>query len=175
MASEKTIEALKTALQNEEKSVDIYQKAAERTANNVVKKTMLFLADWEKKHAEKIKQLHAHIMGELELFDVKAACNEDPMCVVKEFFGKNKQYYEDKLKGDSDDIKVYEVGMEIEKEGYDFYKQASEETDDAPAKELFEFLAKEEDIHYKFLEDQHSYVSDPESWFLDEEKWILEG
>ena len=65
--------------------------------------------------------------------------------------------------------------MEIEKQGYVFYKKAKEDTDDEEAGQLFEFLAKEENIHYKFLEDQHSYISDPESWYLDEEKWILEG
>ncbi|MCK5282857.1 MAG: ferritin family protein [Nanoarchaeota archaeon] len=175
MASVSTIEAIKTALQNEEKSVELYQEAAKRTQNPIVKKTMLFLAKWEKQHIEKIKKLNARIIGEMHAVDIKTECSEDPMCVVKDFFSKNIDDFKEKLKGEPEDIKVYETGMEIEKQGYVFYKKAKEDTDDEEAGQLFEFLAKEENIHYKFLEDQHSYISDPESWYLDEEKWILEG
>lgn len=175
MATEKTIEAIKIALQNEEKSVELYKKAAESTQNPVVNKTMLFLAKWEEEHAEKIKRLKAHLMGELELLNIKQDCAEDPVCVVKDFFNNNKDEFDKKLKGEPSDIKVYEAGMEIEKIGHDFYVKAAEEVEDDEAKQLFEFLAKEEDVHYKFLEDQHSYLSDPKSWFLDEEHWIVEG
>ena len=42
-----------------------------------------------------------------------------------------------------------------------FYKKAAKEADDEEAKQLFDFLAKEENIHYQFLEDQHSYLKDP--------------
>ncbi|MBD3164168.1 hypothetical protein GF323_03145 [Candidatus Woesearchaeota archaeon] len=175
MVSEKTIEALKTALQMEDKSVELYQEAANSTKNPVVKKTMLFLADWEREHAEKIKRLNAHLMGELASMDIKTECSQDAMCVVKDFFGKNRDDFDKKLKGEPDDIKVYEAGMEIEKQGHDYYKKLAEDADEGEAKQLFSFLAKEEDIHYKFLEDQHNYLADPESWFLDEEKWILEG
>jgi rubrerythrin len=175
MASVSTIEALKTALQNEEKSVQLYQEAANNTKSPVVKKTMEFLAKWEQEHANKIKKLNAHLIGELEILDIKTMCDEDPMCVVKDFFGKNIDDFKKDIESDPEDVKVYETGMKIEKEGYEFYKKAAEETVDEEAKQLFEFLAKEEDIHYKFLEEQHSYLSNPASWHLDEEKWILEG
>lgn len=175
MASTVTIEAIKTALQMEEKSWILYEEAASKTNNAIVKKTMLFLAEWEKQHAEKIRKLNAHLMGELEMIDLKTECSEDPMCVVKDFFSRNIDDYKQKMKGEPEDIQVYETGMEIETEGYKFYKRAAEETDDAEARQMFEWLAEEENVHYKFLEDQHSYLSDPESWNMDEEKWILEG
>lgn len=175
MANKSTIEAIKTALQNEEKSIKLYADAAKTAKNPVVKKTMLFLAAWEKTHYEKITRLNAHIMGEMALFDVKSECNEDAMCVVKEFFGKNKEEFEKKIKGTKDDAKVYETGMEIEKAGFQFYKKAAKDSDDEEAKQLFDFLAGEENVHYLFLEDQHAYLSKPGSWFLDEERWILEG
>ena len=97
------------------------------------------------------------------------------MCVIREFFGKNIDDFREKVKGTEDDIRVYETGMEIEKEGYDFYMKAAVETDDEEAKQLFGWLAKEENIHFEFLQDQHSYISDPLSWNLDEERWIMEG
>jgi rubrerythrin len=175
MANKLTMEAIKTALQNEDKSVKLYSDAAKNTKNPVVKKTMLFLADWEKTHAERIRRLQAHILGEMQIFNIDKECDEDAMCVVKEFFGKNKAEFEKKIEGSKDDIKVYETGMEIEKEGFKFYKKAAQDSDDDGAKQLFEFLATEENVHYIFLEDQHAYLAKPDSWFLNEEKWILEG
>ncbi len=143
MANKLTMEAIKTALQNEDKSVKLYSDAAKNTKNPVVK--------------------------------IDKECDEDAMCVVKEFFGKNKAEFEKKIEGSKDDIKVYETGMEIEKEGFKFYKKAAQDSDDDGAKQLFEFLATEENVHYIFLEDQHAYLAKPDSWFLNEEKWILEG
>ena len=176
MADEETINALKTALQNEEKSAKLYEGAASKTKNPVIEKTMSFLAKWEWEHADKIKKLMAHIMGEMEILDVKTMCDEDSMCVVGEFFGKNiDEFKENMEKGTEDELKVYETGMQIEKEGYDFYKRNAEETSNEEVRQLFEFLAKEEDTHYKFLQDQHNYLEDPASWHLDEERWVVEG
>jgi rubrerythrin len=175
MANEATINAIKTALQNEKKSIELYSNAAKTTKNPVVKKTMMFLADWEKNHYEKIERLNANLLGQMAIFDIKTECSEDALCVIKEFFGRNKEEFENKVKGSKDDIMIYETGMQIEKEGFKFYKKSASETDDDEAKQLFEFLANEENIHYIFLEDQHAYLSKPDSWFLNEEKWILEG
>lgn len=176
MANQKTVEAVKTALQNEEKSIRLYSDAAKHTKNPVVRKTMLFLSGWEKTHYEKIQRLNQHIIGEMAIYNVKTECNEDAMCVVKEFFGKNVNDFKNKVgKGSKDDVKVYEAGMDIERQGFKFYKKAAKETDDEEARQLFEFLAIEENVHYLFLEDQHAYLAKPDSWYLNEEKWILEG
>jgi rubrerythrin len=175
MANKATIDAINTALKNEEKSVQLYESAAKATKNAVVKKTMKFLAGWERKHAELIRNLNAHIIGEMKIHNLSTTCEKDALGTINEFFGKNIDDFKKKIKGTKDDIKVYETGMEIEKEGFKFYKKAAQETDNEEAKQLFEFLAKEENMHYVFLQDQHAYLSKPDSWFLDEEKWILEG
>jgi len=176
MTTEETMNALKTALQNEEKSEQLYRDVAEKTANPVIKKTMIFLADWEKDHADKIKKLQAHVLGEMQVLDVKTLCDEDSNCTVKEFFGKNIEEFKENLdKGTEDELKVYETGMQIEKEGYDFYTEQAKATDNQEVKQLFEFLAKEENVHFKFLQDQHYFLENPSSWHFDEEKWGMEG
>ena len=172
MASEETIEAMKIAIQNEGKSIKLYQDAALNTINPIVKKSLQFLAEWETEHLDKIKRAKAHIMGELEIFDIDVECKDDPMCVVKEFFSKNIDDFKLLLKGESSDLKVYEIAMDIEKRGGEFYKKAANQTEDPGAKELFEYLAREEEAHYKALEAMHTYLMDPESWPMDEQEWF---
>jgi rubrerythrin len=175
MVSESTIEAIKTALQNEEKSVELYEESAEDTMTPIAKKTMLFLAGWEKQHITRIKQFQEYATGKTDTLDIDTMSSENPVKVVRGFFDMNMDDFKEKIKGTDNDLKLYETAMEIEKAGYDFYKKAAEETDDEKAKQLFEWLAKEENTHFEFLQDQHSYLSDPLSWNLDEERWIMEG
>ena len=92
--------------------------------------------------------------------------------MFKEFFSSNIDDFKLQLMGESSDLKAYEVAMGIEKKGSEFYKQAAESTEDIEAKELFEFLAKEEEAHYKALEGMHSYLMDPESWPMEEQEWF---
>jgi rubrerythrin len=172
MASEKLIQALKTALQNEEKSVQLYKEAGEKSNNPVIKKSMEFLSKWEQEHYNKIKRMYSHLIGELEIFDIRTECSEDPLCVVKEFFGKNIDDFKEKFAGHYDELQVYLTGMEIEIEGKSFYEKAALETDDKQAKQLFEFLAAEEVIHHKFLENEYKHLMNPESWPMNEQDWF---
>ena len=50
-----------------------------------------------------------------------------------------------------DILEVLKTGMEIELNGINLYRSASEKTDDPKAKEVFNFLAEEEAKHYGYL------------------------
>ena len=47
---------------------------------------------------------------------------------------------------------VFSMAMQIEKSGFAYYKTVADSTNDNSLKELFEYLAKEEQRHYAFFE-----------------------
>jgi rubrerythrin len=59
-------------------------------------------------------------------------------------------------RGDNAVLKILEQAMESEKEGYEFYVQASSITRDPKGKEMFKYLARDETEHFKTLEEAYN-------------------
>ena len=55
---------------------------------------------------------------------------------------------------------VFSMAMEIEKSGYAYYKTVADGTDNPKLKELFDYLAGEEQRHYAFFESLSKEVTD---------------
>ena len=53
-------------------------------------------------------------------------------------------------------LEILKQAMESEKEGYEFYIQASTITKDPKGKEMFKYLARDETDHFKTLEDAYN-------------------
>ena len=53
-------------------------------------------------------------------------------------------------------LEILKQAMESEKEGYEFYIQASAITKDPKGKEMFKYLARDETDHFKTLEDEYN-------------------
>ncbi|HLA48792.1 MAG TPA: ferritin family protein, partial [Nitrospinota bacterium] len=53
-------------------------------------------------------------------------------------------------------LEILKQAMESEKEGYEFYIQASTITKDPKGKEMFKYLARDETDHFKILEDAYN-------------------
>ncbi len=68
---------------------------------------------------------------------------------------------------------VFEIGIEIEKNGKEFYQKAADKSDDIVAKKFFTDLAKWEDSHISLFADLKAKLtttSDDELWDFDNEK-----
>lgn len=53
-------------------------------------------------------------------------------------------------------LEILKQAMESEKDGYEFYIQASTITKDPKGKEMFKYLARDETEHFKTLEDAYN-------------------
>ena len=73
------------------------------------------------------------------------------------------------------DVAALEFGMETEELSYDLYKRAAEEQIDPAAKQVYEFLAREENRHYEILQSSRDYLVDNETWWDREEFPFFEG
>jgi len=67
------------------------------------------------------------------------------------------------------DIAALEFGLETERISRELYAQGAKETDDARARQAYEFLIHQEEKHYQLLQNTHQYLSDNQTWWDDEE------
>jgi rubrerythrin len=70
---------------------------------------------------------------------------------------------------------VLEQAMRFEEAGYKRYKAAASATDDLEGKAVYEYLAKQEDEHYRLLQQTHEYVLHPDRLFDDMQHPMFEG
>jgi rubrerythrin len=73
------------------------------------------------------------------------------------------------------DIAVLEYGLEMEERSYDLYKDGLEKSADPNAKEMYARLMKEENEHYRILQETHAYLSTNETWWDDWQRPFFEG
>ncbi len=167
--------AAKTAISMEEEGYSIYVKAAEKARNPLGASTLRAIAAKELLHKKAIEDFYLGLTG---THISRAPLNEDKLWsagLKSEILSGIKDSL-DKLTGSDEDlIKAYDISMEMERRGYDFYASIAAGTTNEDAKKLFSFLAKEENIHFELLQDTQLYLSNPSEWFHKEEKWLVEG
>jgi len=168
------LKAMKLAIENEHKVRDFYLEHAKELSDELAKKTFIFLADEELKHIDAITEFMKSI-HEGNVPEIEGGPEDEAIGRTKEFFSLSIKEYALKAKATKKDISVYELGLEMELKGYNFYKKSAEEATHPNVKALFEFLVKEEDSHYHLLQNALDYFKDPESYFQSEESWLFEG
>jgi rubrerythrin len=166
--------ALKLAIEFEKKIRTFYLGHAEKLKRELAKKTFVFLADEELKHIEAIKAFNKSIHdGEEPMID--SGTEDEAINRAKEFFAKSMEEQAEKTRASASELKVYELGLEMEQNGYNFYKENSEKAEHPNVKKLFDFLVKEENGHYALLSNAINYFKHPAEYFQDKESWFFEG
>jgi len=168
------LEALKQAIKTELEIRKFYLDNAEKMKNGVAKKTFIFLADEELRHIDAIHAFNKSIHEGSEP-KIEAGPEDEAINRSKEFFSTSVKATTEKAIGSENDLKTYEIGLQIEQNGYNFYKKASEKAEHPNVKKLFEFLMKEENAHYALLSNAITYLKSPDDFFQDQEGWFFEG
>ncbi len=167
--------AAKTAMEMEDEGYSIYMKAAGKSKNPLGSYTLKAIAEKELLHKKAIEDFYSGLTGtsvnKISFADEQlwsSNLRSEILIGIKNSL--------DKLSGSDEDLlKAYEISMEMEKKGHDFYEKIASSTDNEEAKKLFSFLAKEENSPIEILQDTHLYLSNPSEWFHKEEKWLVEG
>ncbi len=101
--------------------------------------------------------------------------NVDPMQKVKTVFEEMKDQMQERISASKDDTEALKVAMDMEKEGFEFYKKTAAEATDPKSKALFERLIVEEEKHYQMFSNTLSFLNDTGNWFMWAEHSIVEG
>ena len=169
------LKALKTSLEMEEIGYKFYTQTVTKAKDLITKRTFRLLAKDEINHREAIKKFY-------EESSLKESHPSAISLIKKHKSGRPKYIFLKPLtslrKGASvsrDQLEAYEFAMNLEKDGYNFYKRCLSNTKGVDAKRLFEFLIGQESEHFALLQKTYNYLKNPEHWFLEEERPIVEG
>ncbi|MBN1503095.1 ferritin family protein [Candidatus Woesearchaeota archaeon] len=161
-------QALKTALDFEQKGKDIYNKTAEKTQNELVRKTFGYLAEQEQNHINEIKEFIKKESPDIGLLGDKPE-------QVKKFFTMTISEFKEKAEISRSDEQAYKTALELETSSYNFYNEQKNQSQDEQTKKFFQFLMDQEKAHYDFIEKSLAFVKDPGHFYQSEESWFFEG
>ncbi len=161
------MKAVEIAIKMEEDAIKFYTDASERTSHPVGKKMFLSVADDEKRHMKMLSQI---FKGE----DAVIA-NVNPKESIKTVFETMKDDMMQRIEASNDELEAFKVGMQMEKDGIEFYRKAMNESSSENEKGLFERLIIEEQHHYDIFSETYSFLLDSGNWFMWDEHSIVEG
>ncbi len=161
------MEAVQTAMKMEEDAIRFYSEAAEKTAHPFGKKMFHSFALDEKRHLEMLKGIFEGLNIEIR--------EGDPGEAVKSIFETMKSGMMERIKATTDEINALKMALEMEKEGFEYYKKITAGTSDEKEKALFQRLAREEEKHYSILQNTHAFLADTGNWFMWDEHAIVDG
>ncbi len=166
-------DALRFAIEFEKKSEDFYLMAKNRVNDEFAKKALDFIAADEEKHAKKIQAFNKALVKDID-FDLESECTSDLPDQLNDFVDKTIVKEEGKIEADANDIAIYDVALDMEKRGYDAYKNTSlDDDEDIRVKIFFKFLADQEIVHYNLLKESKKYLQDSSYYFEDYGGWIF--
>jgi rubrerythrin len=164
---------LEQAMRMEEESRQFYMNASKKVANRPGRAMLESLARDEEQHLARLRQ-----MQEQDYEAALAGCIpefEDAAGKIRAVFAKYGGDVAEEVTADTGDLEALDIAMEMERKGFDLYKEAASNVEDANAQKVFIFLAGEEEKHFEILQNMHKYLSDPRNWFLEEEQGLLDG
>lgn len=159
--------ALEIAVTMKKDAIKFYQEAADRCGHPAGKKMFLVILEDEKQHLKRLNQM----MNDMKI-DVQKL---SPIENIKTSLESLKDEMRVSTACSLDEMEVFKIAMDMEKECVDFYKKQAEEANDEEIKTFFERLAQEEEEHFRVFANTHSYLDDTGNWFMWEDHSIVEG
>ena len=153
------------AMQMEKDGEKYYRELADGSANAGLKKIFIMLADEEVKHYTLIEQLR---LGSDLPHIVETRILEN----VKNIFIEMRDIKIGPRIDTTEETNAYRKAREIEEMSRNFYLEKAEEVEDRQAKLLLKQLAKEEEKHFRIMENIVEFVSRPEpGQWLENAEW----
>ncbi len=154
---------LKQAMALEQEGRGFYLKAIQTTADEKGKETFRQLAEEEQTHYNLIKKQYDALTGDGRWIgspEIKPVAID----LDKPLFPMTKEAREKAVTTRSSDWDALLFGLDIEIKSYDLYRKAALATGDPLGKEMFAFLASEENRHFDLLMMRYDALFGPIAW-----------
>ncbi|HPD89903.1 MAG TPA: ferritin family protein [Bacillota bacterium] len=156
---------IKFAINMELDGEKYYREQAEINRNNRLYTVCLLLAEEEKSHA----QILTDYLNKRSNRLVEA----DTLSKTENIFdGLDDIQFEGAERASQLDF--YRIAAEKEKESIELYKKYALKAEDGQEKELFEFLMKQEEMHFNLLDELNTLLMHAEEWVENAEFGIRE-
>jgi len=175
MSEQTVLEVLVRAMITEQDGYDFYMAAAGRVEDEKGKAMLKGLANDEIEHLHILQSEYDKVKGGESFVDLESARADLPTEPGMRLFPE-KSNLGAMLDGVTNDEEALRVALEFEQKGYEMYSKAAQDATDANAREVFEYLAKQEDGHYELIQQTLNYLVDDGMWFFqDGELPMFEG
>lgn len=165
---EKTIDALKYAIQMEIDGKAFYLKSSQESGNDLGRKLLASLAQAEDYHRIKFE----HIFGSLSkkqgwpTVDFKI----DGGRSMRNIFAQELTKKPSQITALKTELDAVQKAQEMEAKSYDFYHARHEQAESVAEREFYELVAAEEREHQLVLNDYDEFLRNPAGWYVKTEK-----
>ncbi|MDP2931423.1 MAG: ferritin family protein [Chloroflexota bacterium] len=170
---DKTLAALKIAIQMEIDGKECYLAASDESGNELGRKLLRSLAAEEDIHRRKFVEIYETVSGKKDwpATDFKP----DGGKKLRTIFARTCQILGPDVKALAGELDAIQMAIDKESQSYDFYKRQVKSAVYDSEREFYESLAGEEQEHHLILLDYYEYLKDPAAWFVAKEKPSLDG
>lgn len=170
---EKTLEALKIAIQMENDGKEYYAKLSQQTSNELGKKLLETLSCEEDYHRQRFEEIYYAIRNKKEWPSISLQTDTGEM--LRSIFFSATEKITAEAKTFASEIEAVKEAMEMENRSYDFYKTRENNASHPAESKFYQSLAAEEKEHHLVLLDYFEYLKDPAAWFAAKEHPSLDG
>lgn len=170
---QRTVEALRIAIQMEIDGREYYLKISRNSGNEPGRKLLQALADAEDIHRQTFESIYEAIRVNRSwpVMNYHQASGRKLRTLFAEALKKARPG----KKAPATEIDAVQTAIGMEVKTYDYYKDQSKKAGHGVERDFYEALAAEEQAHHLALLDYHEYLSDPAAWFVKKEHPSLDG
>lgn len=159
MEKEKILEILKRGIKSETDGFQLYKTAAEKTNDPKAKDIFTLLTEDEKKHERMLREQYKKVKKSGK-FDFEKEDNDSKLDTTSAYPIFSESFKEKLLKEQSFEMSALSIGIILEQNSIEFYRNSAEKIDDLDAKALFNYLADWEGEHLKVLVNQQKTLQE---------------
>ena len=175
MATEqqKTMAALKAAIQMEIDGKQFYLKASQASGNELGRKLLEKLAEEEDVHRSVFEKIYEEIEKAQGWPD--EPFQPDGGRGLRTVFARVLDAMDMELQALPTEIEAVQKAAEMESRTYDFYNERVKKAGFEAEKQFYQALAMQEEEHHRVLLDYYEFLKDPAAWFVQKEHPSLDG
>ena len=169
----RTLQALRVALQMEIDGREFYLKASRESSNDLGKKLLQSLAGEEDLHRQKFEEIYQALRDKegWPATDFQPDGGKSLRTIIAQAIEET----DSEVKAQATELDSVKTAMDMENKTHDYYKSQSRTATYDTERGFYETLAAEAREHYLVLLDYYEYLKDPAGWFVQKEHPSLDG
>ena len=151
-------DALKIAMDTEQRGIDFYQTASETVTRASTKKVFLAMLQEEEEHLSKLQEEWKRLISkDSNLSEAPVFLHFDYEALARIFPSRDE--VRTKLEANLDTMDALELAMKMEKEACEFFTHYGESFNDTKGRDIFLKFADEEKEHYQIIKEEYDRLA----------------
>jgi len=157
------LDALEEAKCLEQEGQDFYRRAAGESHNDKAKETFESLVHEEGMHLRLIQRQIDSLESTGQWVHLPET--EGETCDLSEsIYPQGREGLKKAVPSDTSETEALLLALDFENKGYDMYRRAAREATDSLAREMYEFLATQERLHFDLLMSNYESIAALGGW-----------